>query len=204
MALRTSHKRVRTAVALLLALLLGLALGAAGLALALTRSDALRAYLLTLPMAHGPQRPVEAFVEAIIRGDEAAAIALWEVPSERDDLAERRRQVIEALHAAGIAPRNMVLHVEWWRTCCEPGVTCDPRNAGGARLRVQFLDGEGKPLLYTFDVFTRRQPYWGAAEGYPSRDWVIRDVYPEGEPPLFWPLVYEGTVHQVTATSAEP
>lgn len=198
-----AHKRASVAAALLLGLLLGVILGATGLTLALTRSDVLRTYLLELPMAYGPQRPVEAFVEAIARGDEAAAVSLWEIAPERTDLLARRQRVLAELQAAGIERRFMVLEIQWWTTCCEPGVTCDPRNAGGARLRVQFLGREGKPLLYTFDVFTRK-PYWGAAAGYPPRDWVLRDVYPEGDRPLFWPLVYEGSVRRVIETSAGP
>lgn len=109
---------------------------------------------------------------------------------------DRRETVIAGLLQANVAADYRINEVEWWHTCCEPGVTCDSRGAGGARITVQFMQGD-KPLAYIFDIFTREQPYFGAATGYPPRDWVIRDVYPRGNTPLFWNLVYKADIHQV-------
>ncbi len=61
-------------------------------------------------------------------------------------------------------------------------------------MRIQFLDNKGLPFSYIFDVFVQDGPYWGAAEGYPLRHWVIRDVYPEGQEPFYWRYVSRTTV----------
>jgi hypothetical protein len=49
-------------------------------------------------------------------------------------------------------------------------------------LRVR---GGAEPT-YVFDVFNRGGTYWGAALDYPPRQWALRDVYADGEVPLFW------------------
>jgi len=67
-----------------------------------------------------------------------------------------------------------------------PSVISDKREAGGARMQVQFNDPAGQPVLYIFDIFVRDGPYWGAAAGYPPRRWVLRDVYLPDEEPLYW------------------
>lgn len=99
------------------------------------------------------------------------------------------------LLAADLQDDFLMLHTEWWRTCCEPGVICDSRGAGGARISVQFLDQQGLPVVYIFDVFHRDGSYWGGAAGYPPRHWVLRDVYARGQEPLFWRYVSEPKVH---------
>lgn len=141
-----------------------------------------------------PQYKVKAYVLAIARGDKAVALDQWELPSlsnqeQMDTLVEEAKQVTSDLLATELNPRFTILHLEWWGTCCEPSVSSDPRDAGGARMHVQLLDKNGTPLVYIFDVFVRDLPYWGAAEGYPLRHWIIRDVYPEGQEPLYWRFV---------------
>ena len=179
-------------------LLLGVLIGAVGLALLARSNPELRYLLLQDADLHEPEVQIDAFVQALLRGDAAAATELWEVTetwAERG-MDDRRDAVISDLLQAEVDAGYRIDEVEWWRTCCEPGVTCDSRGAGGARITVQFMQ-DGEPLTYIFDVFTREQPYWGAAIGYPPREWVIRDVYPRGDTPLFWALVYESDVHQV-------
>jgi hypothetical protein len=181
------------------AFLAGIGIGVGGLWLIVQNNVELRYYLLEHSTGDLPQAQIAAFVQAVVRGDRSAALELWEIEDtyEQSELARRRESVISNLVAAGIAPDYMVLGVEWWTTCCEPSVTCDSRNAGGARIRVQFLDENGQPIHYAFDVFAREQPYWGSAAGYPSRDWVIRDVYSHGQEPLFWTQVYEPRIRYV-------
>jgi hypothetical protein len=159
-----------------------------------------RATIQELIRGETPEARVAAYVQAIVRGDEEAALAAWEVRTEEAPegrsalLNERRQEVTRELLAAGLDPDYTILGIEWWSTCCEPGVTDDPRNAGGARITVQFLGQDGWPLLYLFDVFNRGGSYWGAAAGYPPRSWALYDVYPQGDEPLFWRWVYEPTV----------
>ncbi len=183
-------------ISVVLVFVAGLVAGAGGLWLIVQYNDGLRDYLLEHPARDWPQARVAEFVRAIARSDESAAHRLWEIyehsPDDvQSDLTDRRDAVLAELAAAGISPDYKILEVEWWTTCCEPSVTCDVRNAGGARMRVQFLAQDGTPVLYMFDVFSREQPYWGDAAGNPPRDWVIRDVYPYQQEPLFWTLVYE-------------
>ncbi len=146
-----------------------------------------------------PQAKVKAYMKATAQGDAEAVWRLWELPNlqnpeQLNALSERRKQVTSEFLAAKLDPNFTILHVEWWRTCCEPNVSSDSRDAGGARMRVQFLDSKGLPFIYIFDVFVRDLPYWGDAEGYPLRQWVIRDVYPEGQEPFYWRFVSITTV----------
>ena len=147
-----------------------------------------------------PEARIKTYVNAVLRGDEEAALAVWELPSweppngQSVALAERRQAVTRELMAADLQDDFLLLRTEWWRTCCEPGVICDSRNAGGARVSVQFLNQQGLPVIYIFDVFHRYGSYWGAAAGYPTRHWALRDVYAQGQEPLFWRWIYEPEV----------
>jgi len=141
-----------------------------------------------------PSAKVAAYVGAVARGDEATALRLWELPSTNlpdgraAALGRRRMDVTRALIAAGVRSDVTIRSVEWWRTCCEPGVIADPGEAGGARLQIQLVDRQGSALRYVVDVFDRDGAYWGAAAGNPARHRVVRDVYPADQPPLFWTL----------------
>jgi len=189
-------------IGVLFIFLIGIGIGAGGLWLVIQNIDGVRYFLLDHPTGNLPQERVDAFVQSIIQGNKTATIKLWEIydksSSEQKNAMEKRQEiVISALLSADINPEYMILGIEWWRTCCEPGVINDSRDAGGARIKVQFLGKDELPIMYTFDVFTRDQPYWGEAEGYPPRDWVIRDVYPENKKPLFWTLLYEPQIQSI-------
>ncbi|HIC94207.1 MAG TPA: MBL fold metallo-hydrolase, partial [Anaerolineae bacterium] len=136
-------------------------------------------------MGETPQAKVGAFLDVLRRGDQAAALTMWP-PNERlgPEFEERRHAVTRELSALGSELSYSILDIEWWRTCCEPGVIENPHDAGFARLRVAV--GE---TVYIFDVLAR-MGYWGELEGYPVRRWRIIDVYPEGEAHLAfpWPL----------------
>jgi hypothetical protein len=179
--------------------LAGLCIGAGGLWLLTHYNMDLRYYLLERPAGNQPQSQVAEFVQSIIDGDLQKSIALWEIQDAdtQSELASRRESVVADLAAIGIEPDYLILSIEWWTTCCEPTVTCDSRNAGGARIKVQFLDQHSQPLLYTFDVFAREQPYWGSAAGYPRREWVIRDVYLYDQESLFWTLTFKPQTQSV-------
>jgi hypothetical protein len=158
-----------------------------------------------------PQARILAFLKAIRQGDREGALSQWQLPEWQEalperyaELSRRREAVTEALLAVHLDGDMVILSTEWWTTCCEPHVTCDASNAGGARVHVQVLDDTGAPDAYWFDVFAREQPYWGDAMGNPLRCWVIRDVYPVHEEPLFWRLVYESNVRSLDANSTSP
>lgn len=183
-------------IGIIVVFFVGMGVGAGGLWLIVQNNTELRYHLLERSTLNQPQAQIAEFVQAIVRGERSTALELWEVKNAdtQSELTRRRESVISDLINAGISPDYMVLRVEWWTTCCEPSVTCDSRNAGGARMMVQFLDKNGQPILYTFDIFTREQPYWGSAAGYPPREWVIREVYAYGQEPLFWTRIYESQV----------
>ena len=146
--------------------------------------------LLELIFGQTPQAKITRYLESIQSQDREAALEAWFLPASTSmtfpALSERRVQVTAELLTRQITGFT-IFETEWWRTCCEPGVTCQSRNAGGARVRVQVLDAHGRPWQYTFDVFTLG-PYFGAAAGNPFRYWQLRDVYLSDELPIFWTL----------------
>jgi len=153
--------------------------------------------LLELASGETPQAKITAYLQAIQASRPGAALAAWTLPAPNTEsfaeLTERRDLVTDDLLARQIIGFT-IFEPEWWSTCCDPGVIRHARNAGGARVQVQVLDAQGQPWLYTFDVFTN-EPYWGNAAGNPYRRWLLRDVYPLSEPPVYWKLVYTGEVH---------
>ncbi|MBC7228198.1 MAG: hypothetical protein H5T61_13375 [Thermoflexales bacterium] len=142
-----------------------------------------------------PEARVAEYVQAVARGDERAAEAVWKVPGSLpgdlvDRLEERRRAVTRDLMARRLRPTFAVIGTEWWSLCCEPRVVDDPRYAGGARMTVQLTSDDGASLIYVFDVFARGETCWEGDSFCLPRQWVLRDVYPLGEEPLFWRAVY--------------
>jgi len=182
--------------------LLGIGAGVGGVWLFLSYADALF-YLREKIIGETPPAQVDVYVQAIIQGNRSVAANLWYLDDSAPDsakyaaLKDRRATVTDELLQHEIQSEYLILRTEWWTTCCEPGVTCDSRSAGGARLSVQFLDSQGDPIAYVFDVFTQEQPYWGAAMGYPPRHWVIRDIYPSDQEPLYWLMIYEPHIRSV-------
>ena len=127
-----------------------------------------------------PQAKVVAYLEAIARGDEEAALAMWIGQRQLGpDYEERRGAVTGELMALGGDLSYRILDVEWWSTCCEPHVIEDPREAGFARLKVAVGDA-----VYIFDVLA---PYYWWEGHYLAWGWRIVDVYHEGEAHLAWP-----------------
>lgn len=144
-------------------------------------------------MNETPEAKVAAYFGAVMKGDERKALAIWQLPEweaweaskAARPLSERRENVTKELLARGIKDYD-ILDIEWWRTCCEPGVIDNPREAGGARISVQLTSRDNAKHVYILDVFHRETSYWGGAVGYLPRYWVLRDVYPSGQKPLFW------------------
>lgn len=184
-------KRIlRIALHGILLLLVGLAGFAGGL---LTLGGYSPNMLLELVTGQTPLAKIKPYLEAIQVQDRDAALEAWLQPDPSSviyqELRERRIQVTDELLALQITGYT-IFEPEWWSTCCEPGITCQARNAGMARVRVQVLDAQGKPWGYIFDVVTKGL-YFGAAEGNPYRHWQLRDIYPRGEVPITWTLTSE-------------
>lgn len=133
-----------------------------------------------------PQAKVASYLALVARGDRDGALALWPVDERLGpEYEERRHSVTTELERLGPDLSHQVLEIEWWSTCCEPGVITDSRGAGFARLWVE-VSGDGEARQYVFDVLVRGGAYWGRMEGYPVRRWQILDVYPVEEGSLVW------------------
>jgi hypothetical protein len=174
----------------LLALLLTIPLLALGLSLVLF----LGAVGLLGPLQEAltgeyPAVRVDAYLRAVAEGREEKAVLVWQVPPgvpgdpRTSARRERRASITRELIQAGVQSRYATRDVEWWGTCCEPHVVADQRAAGLARMRLRLVRRDGTAAEYTFDVGTR-QAYFGALMNFPAREWLLVDVYPEGEDPL--------------------
>ena len=140
-----------------------------------------------------PEAKVVAYLEATRRRDEVTAHGCWVPASEppSPEYETRRQTVMETISALGTDLSFRVLDVEWWRTCCEPGVIDNPRDAGFARLRVAVGGSAEDGISYFFDVLAIGGAHWGEMMGCPVRHWEIIDAYPEGEKPLYWKWPFE-------------
>ena len=125
-----------------------------------------------------PESRVQSYLEATVRGDEGQALEIWQTCcAPIQSLESRRLDLTRELAAAGAGQQVRIEFIEWWRTCCEPGIINDPRNAGRARIFVSTSDRAGAKHELIFEVLTRDGAYWGDAAGNPRRDWTLREVY---------------------------
>ncbi len=142
-----------------------------------------------------PEAKVNEYLNAISQGDKASALNLWKISENQNydvkklnDLKERKEKNTQELMNNKMGNNFTIENIELWRTCCIPGIINDYKEAGGARLKIKLISENKAELHYTFDVFTRETTYLGDAAGYPVRNWVIRDIYAEGDSPLFWTM----------------
>ncbi len=133
-----------------------------------------------------PQQRVEAFMAAVLRGDEQSVMGAWPVPpggfpARVAALTDRRTSVTKALVAAG-PQRYSIESVEWWSMCCEPHIIDSPKYASGARYTVNIGGAR-----YRIDAFARNKE--AVYDGLPPSQWAIYDVYPVTEAPIYntWP-----------------
>jgi hypothetical protein len=141
--------------------------------------------LIEQALGQTPQDQIARYVTALAKGERQAALTLWSLPGTPDlALQTRRQSVTDELLAFGPRLEHQVLNLVWWRTCCEPAVIDDPAAAGGVRARVA-IRNEQMETIYRFDLLVPGG-YWGAAAGYPIREWAIVDIYPESAGPLAW------------------
>jgi len=137
-----------------------------------------------------PESRVVEYLHATARGDEAGALGIWQTCCQAPPALEARRVALtHELTAAGVGQQFRIDFVEWWRTCCEPGIINDPRSAGRARIFVSADDRSGAKHQLVFEVMTKDGAYWGDAAGNPRRDWTLREVYPRGEQSLRRPAI---------------
>lgn len=139
-----------------------------------------------------PEAKINAYIQAVSKGDKETALKIWEYPTwnlESNDyilLKERREKATDELIKEKITSNFTITNIEWWSTCCMPSIISNSNGAGGARAKVELTDINNKKNIYIFDIFVRETHYGGATEEPKLRHWVIRDIYPLGEEPLFW------------------
>ena len=162
-------------------------------------------------MDETPQAKASAYIKSVIDGDKDRALSAWKLrkfgQGEGDPtynqtlLVQRREELTQKLIVMGIKDFE-ILSIEWWRTCCSPDVTLKPEDAGGARMSIRVSDKNGMNYRYIFDVFYIDTAYAGAAGGYRPRQWILRDVYQEGEEPLFWSMTSHQSIMYVSSYSS--
>lgn len=131
-----------------------------------------------------PEDRVAAYLEATARGDEAAALSVWQMwtcCTPRPELEARRADLTRELASLRAGQAFSIGTVEWWRTCCEPGIIKDPSGAGRARIFVRTADQAGRDHDLVFEVWVKDGAWWGDAGGQTRRDWTLREVYRRGE-----------------------
>jgi len=157
-----------------------------GLALA----AALAWFFVAVPWLDSPVRRVSAYLDATAAGDEAAALGIWVLrsPQSKEALLQRRTTLSHDLAALRVGRTYNVRHVDWWRTCCEPGPVppSQSHGAGLARMLVSAVDGNGRTHELVFEVWVKDITWWGDAGGQgPPRDWTLYEVHGEDESCLF-------------------
>ena len=127
-----------------------------------------------------PERAAADYASALLSRDESLALARWSLPTNASDALVARRATLT--HQLLGTASHRVTNIEWWGTCCMPHIV-EPeyaRYAGFARLTVDLGD-----VPYVFDILTAGHYSPVNDDGRP-RTWLIHDIYPANETPLFW------------------
>lgn len=112
---------------------------------------------------------ISGFMAAVDRGDKSAVFDYWEIGASLSDAMRARPEtIVNELLQSEDEMMYRIMRVEWWRTCCEPGIVHEFMDAGGSRYSVQIYNSNGWSTTYTFDVFVEGLVYFGAANGWDS------------------------------------
>jgi hypothetical protein len=138
------------------------------------------------PALDTPDRRVAAYLTATGSGNEGAALDAW-VPYPASvrissELRARREDLTHELTTLRVGRTYAVRSIDWWRTCCEPGLVDGERNAGLARMHVLATDQGGGEHRLVFEVWVKTLTWWGDAAGETVKDWTLYEVHREGEP----------------------
>ncbi len=137
------------------------------------------------PALDTPERRVAAYLAATGSGNEGAALDAW-VPYPANvlistDLRARRADLTHELTTLRLGRTYRVRSVDWWRTCCEPGLLDGESNAGLARMHVIARDQAGTEHRLVFEVWVKTLVWWGDAAGETVKNWTLYEVHREGE-----------------------
>ena len=137
------------------------------------------------PALDTPERRVAAYLAATSSGNEGAALDAW-VPYPANvlmstELRKRRADLTRELTTLRVGRTYAIRSVDWWRTCCEPGIVDGAGNAGLARMHVIATDRSGTEHRLVFEVWVKKLTWWGDAAGETVKDWTLYEVHREGE-----------------------
>ncbi len=115
------------------------------------------------PALDTPERRVSAYLSATSSGNEASALEAW-VPYPANvllstELRARRADLTRELATLRVGRTYAIQSVDWWRTCCEPGIVDGPGTAGLARMHVIATDQTGNEHRLV------KLTWWGDAAG---------------------------------------
>lgn len=135
-----------------------------------------------------PQHTLDAYFTAIDGEDTPQALSLWEAPVadvfDSEERESRAKFVTERLISEQVKEYD-IFDVEWWSTCCEPSVICQPSRVGPGVVRVKTTIYPVVGDAYRLD-FDLSQSYPITPTGELLEGWIIRDAYTTSEDPLFW------------------
>lgn len=148
-----------------------------------------------------PEVRIIAYLEAIKQGDELKALEVWQLLENENwksnpnyPLLEKRRKDITKELIEMKINNYKIVDIKWWvkgacwagGTCSEPSITDDSSIASGASISVELSNSADNKLVYIFDIFNRETTYNEAVYYEEFRKWILRDIYPENQEPLFW------------------
>jgi|GEM_PF-5461132 len=176
----------------------------------LTRIDLLLIYeLLEQKNNETPEARITEYLEAIQQGNKTKALEIWQLAEEDENwkadsdysLLEKRYIDLTGKLIAKKIKDFEIVNIEWRdiRFYHEDPYgkfdsvignivdNCYSYVAEGARVQVQLIDFNNNKSIYIFDVFVKEVTP-GTIKDYSFfwKRWILRDIYPENEEPLFW------------------
>lgn len=138
-----------------------------------------------------PEAKVTAYIQAVSDGDKEKALDFWNIsesyklsPEYCNKIKDHGERITRELIEKKIKADFTITRIEWWSTCCVPNIIENSRFAGKAKVYIQLTDSANIKSTYIFEVIVPRG-YAGGLAGHSVRHWVISDVYPEDEKPIF-------------------
>lgn len=142
-----------------------------------------------------PEAEIAAYMEAVKQDDKIKALEVWQLLKKENinsNLEKRHDNITEELIERKIKDFE-IINIEWRSGGVyiekDEGILEDYRSdlASGARAQVQITDSNNNKSNYIFDIFVEGiYPDKTERDYFSLRNWILRDVYPENEKPLFW------------------
>ncbi len=150
-----------------------------------------------------PQAETAQYFDAITKGDKSEALESWQFlnkedwslnPENYNLLKERRDNITEELikkkisyfQIENIKWKNMDFDISSFISGADINNNCRSELADSAQVKVQLTDFDNNKSEYIVDVFAQEIGSKTNKRDYSLlRNWIIRDIYPQGQEPLF-------------------